>query len=603
MGVLRGLRARSKSAPGLAALAGLLLLGGCAATSHPDYQPVFQRQSVTPAQLQQIEQRLRGAGIGDAALVTDSLGRVQLAGSYDDERQVEQALAISRSVVGKEAVSDVRPQNIQLKDWEISANKAFAAFLEALAHQSRMSVQLEQQGSDQQILVADRTLDGLGQFEVGSSEPTERVARFYRQMAQELARRGADNAAMKRLLIVGHTDDVGDSAQNAALSERRARAIGRICAEAGIAPSRIFYQGAGEVFPIGDNRTDEGRAKNRRVEIVDLTDDRKFEAYLAGRRPNLQLYRPPVVPPQTTASTSAQVPKAASAPPPKAAVPPAVPPARPPLVASAPAPSPTSSPTPTPAPAPAVPTTPPVKSATPPPARPAVAVKPPAPAAAPPPSPPTTASAKPLPADEVPSPPPPVAPTDLAPGEIDFGGRPANGRYRAVDIGKASRSGFGFISSAFADELPVGSCAEDRPRVSGEVKSLSDGQARHRILDYMPGAARATWGAKVNGHYVGFSHVAVLRPGTVPAEAPTFLVWRNWSDGSTAPADVRATVSVNTYPGDRALLYRAFPTSGPVRCVDLVISRQAPNTAPTSNLIYSRGGTLYQADYAPSIVR
>src|SRR5205823_2690461 len=94
------------------------------------------------------------------------------------------------------------------------------------------------------------------------------------------------------ILLVGHTDDTGSSELNAALSERRARAIARLFYDHGVPIAQVYYQGAGETLPIADNRTEPGRARNRRVEIVDLPDEAALVAYLQDRTPRLEHYRP-----------------------------------------------------------------------------------------------------------------------------------------------------------------------------------------------------------------------------------------------------------------------------------------------------------------------
>jgi OOP family OmpA-OmpF porin len=74
----------------------------------------------------------------------------------------------------------------------------------------------------------------------------------------------------QRVLIVGHTDAQGTLEHNQDLSVRRARSIAEALArEHGIERSRLVPVGVGMAAPVGSNRTDEGRAKNRRVELVD----------------------------------------------------------------------------------------------------------------------------------------------------------------------------------------------------------------------------------------------------------------------------------------------------------------------------------------------
>lgn len=73
------------------------------------------------------------------------------------------------------------------------------------------------------------------------------------------------------VLIVGHTDSLGEFDYNLSLSQRRAQAVADLLvSEFEIGASRVTPAGAGMVAPIVTNRTEEGRAKNRRVEIVEL---------------------------------------------------------------------------------------------------------------------------------------------------------------------------------------------------------------------------------------------------------------------------------------------------------------------------------------------
>ena len=68
--------------------------------------------------------------------------------------------------------------------------------------------------------------------------------------------------------VEGHTDNTGKEASNQTLSEQRSQAIVAKLVELGIAQDRLTAVGKGQNSPIADNNTDEGRAKNRRVEFV-----------------------------------------------------------------------------------------------------------------------------------------------------------------------------------------------------------------------------------------------------------------------------------------------------------------------------------------------
>jgi OOP family OmpA-OmpF porin len=69
------------------------------------------------------------------------------------------------------------------------------------------------------------------------------------------------------IIAVGHTDSVGSDAYNQKLSVRRAEAVKAYLVSKGIEKNRIYTEGKGEKQPVASNKTAEGRAKNRRVEI------------------------------------------------------------------------------------------------------------------------------------------------------------------------------------------------------------------------------------------------------------------------------------------------------------------------------------------------
>jgi OOP family OmpA-OmpF porin len=69
------------------------------------------------------------------------------------------------------------------------------------------------------------------------------------------------------IIAVGHTDSVGNDTYNQKLSVRRAEAVKAYLVSKGIEKNRVYTEGKGEKQPVADNKTAEGRAKNRRVEI------------------------------------------------------------------------------------------------------------------------------------------------------------------------------------------------------------------------------------------------------------------------------------------------------------------------------------------------
>ena len=87
------------------------------------------------------------------------------------------------------------------------------------------------------------------------------------QTLNQIVKLMQDNPDLK-LRVEGHTDNVGASASNKVLSEKRAEAVKTWLASHGVAADRLLASGFGDAKPVADNATDEGRAKNRRVELA-----------------------------------------------------------------------------------------------------------------------------------------------------------------------------------------------------------------------------------------------------------------------------------------------------------------------------------------------
>ena len=76
------------------------------------------------------------------------------------------------------------------------------------------------------------------------------------------------SAPQLSLEVGGHTDNVGNADANLKLSDARAAAVVKALVSRGVAATRLTAKGYGQTAPVADNRTDAGRAKNRRVELV-----------------------------------------------------------------------------------------------------------------------------------------------------------------------------------------------------------------------------------------------------------------------------------------------------------------------------------------------
>jgi len=123
-----------------------------------------------------------------------------------------------------------------------------------------------------QEITANEMLDALNKdgyislnilFETGKSAIQAESLPIVDQIHQLLSA----NADLK-VSIEGHTDNVGDAASNKKLSADRAKSVMDALVAKGIAKARLSFIGWGQEKPVGDNRTDAGKALNRRVEIV-----------------------------------------------------------------------------------------------------------------------------------------------------------------------------------------------------------------------------------------------------------------------------------------------------------------------------------------------
>lgn len=110
-------------------------------------------------------------------------------------------------------------------------------------------------------------------FETGRA----RVAESSFGLLNEVAGILQATPAVTLLEVGGHTDNVGSERFNQRLSQRRAEAVRTFLVDAGIASGRLVAKGYGEIQPIATNRTDTGKAKNRRVEFLVLEQERTVE--------------------------------------------------------------------------------------------------------------------------------------------------------------------------------------------------------------------------------------------------------------------------------------------------------------------------------------
>jgi outer membrane protein OmpA-like peptidoglycan-associated protein len=108
------------------------------------------------------------------------------------------------------------------------------------------------------------TLSGGVLFASAKSDLLPTAQSNLTQVADALSKSDPDS----KIMVAGYTDSQGGQAYNMDLSQRRAEAVRSFLVAHGVAPDRITAQGFGPAQPVADNSSPEGRADNRRVEIV-----------------------------------------------------------------------------------------------------------------------------------------------------------------------------------------------------------------------------------------------------------------------------------------------------------------------------------------------
>lgn len=451
-------------------------------------------------------------------------------------------------------------------------------------------------------------LPGVGHFASGSAALTEKSKSYFSEMAQQYAAEKASDGAIKALeqksaqqgmqlsdadkaknhkqltddfnqrpiVLVGHTDDTGDSLANQQLSEQRAHVVANLFKSKGIPASRIYFRGAGDVDPVADNRTEEGRAANRRVEIIELESREKLDTFIALKKSNLDYLRPKGE--SVAGAASLSTPETSTG---ASAADSVEKPRRTKITKASAAQN-------------------------------------------------SHASVDALQQDNVTAKPTAAAndatieyagssSTPMQKSSVDFGGTPASGKIapevsksmgKAMQQEKGLMASFGgfFVKEAQATDEKIYNlpCTADAPRFGGQYLSLETGKATAttKTSDYAPGLYQTSWVGVVNGNYLGITPVGVLRSNFQPASLPKLLVYANTdSPGTSVKPTLTIPMHVNVYPGEKGILYRMYSTNKvSLVCMDIVFPRHAPFTSPAGKLYSKRSGQTFESDYVPSML-
>lgn len=414
-------------------------------------------------------------------------------------------------------------------------------------------------------------VEDQGMFPLGSAALTADGQRQVRKLASAFASKPGETDTTA-ILVVGHTDATGSAATNQKLSEQRARAVASILAEQGISADRMYFQGAGASRPVADNTDATERAKNRRVEIVEVNDVQTLVKRISAEQNNPKYLAhgtsttaPVAAAPGKTASSSGSGKTASSK---NTSVAKSGTGKADTTVAKTETPKDTGTTGQTKATTPAATSTPdkPTQVAT---------AKAPA----------STAS--------------PFKGT-----AVDFGGQPAGANQWTLGQTITPKSdGFALISSAQASQIPMSSCEADQPRESGKVFNLASGKAveNRATTDYLPGYNNRVWAETVNGHLVTISPVSILRESAAVDRQPFIQVVQNYDKGNRKALSKTDAIA-NTYEGQDRVLYRVFIQNpkAPLSCMDVVFSKG--NSQATDGVLFypKSSGETYSARFVPT---
>jgi len=166
-------------------------------------------------------------------------------------------------IKGATSSLDKARRELEAKDKDLQAERAARAEAERkLALAMKSLEEIAKVKEEQRGLVI--TLEGAVLFVSGKSELLP-IAQDKLLKVAEVLQQQPDE---KRIIVEGHTDSVGSDGDNQRLSQARAESVRSFMVNHGIKADRISAVGKGESTPVADNKTPEGRANNRRVEII-----------------------------------------------------------------------------------------------------------------------------------------------------------------------------------------------------------------------------------------------------------------------------------------------------------------------------------------------
>ncbi len=422
----------------------------------------------------------------------------------------------------------ITPDQAHFVDGSDQLTPAGKAYYAALATQYTAAGQRESfERTVRNLARKDARIATHGNFSMGDRQKAEYEAQW----------------AQFRIVLTGHTDDSGDPDAQLALSEARAKSVAQVFREAGLPDSQLLFQGAGAAYPIADNNTAEGRARNSRVEIVVLYSDQAVQQYADARDSKYEYFRP----------IEQQAPTQSALPPP--------------------------APMPSAAPVAAAPVTPPPRRTS----KPSVSR--------------STTSRKAtkvdMTAQDTQETKPNVLPVIAAHPRvvedgIDFGGAPVTpalvslaekiGPLKARADGFSIAGLFGVGAASASSTAPVSSCMYDNPKryAPGVIRRVSDdSEVAKKSSMYYLDLKNLRINGRAGDHQVELRGVTALATGEL-TKNPSFHVYKSFfakssSDQYNAKPDLAIPGPAIAFRGEKGLLLRQFLNDEQgLRCIDVI---------------------------------
>ena len=370
------------------------------------------------------------------------------------------------------------------------------------------------------------------QFAANQSVLNPQASEYFSQMARTY------KGGSQKILVVGHTDDSGSSTKNQLLSEARAKTVGQIFTENGVDAKNIYYLGAGETNPVADNNKEQGRAKNRRVEIIELQSEADIVKYAQENNSNPAFFTKIPKSGQEKFSDERKQDVLASQ----------------------------------------ISKTEPTQGKN-------SAVKE------------KTKMAKSSKKTEVKKNEKASALAVKSGVFIDFGGRPRSGDSFMLEdrYGGKEDIGFSLITKAYADNFTF-NCTADEYRENGALKKLDGGEIIYKTTDHKKALNGGAWDTVLNNNRLGIGPISVLKDGEADKN-PQIFIYKDAINKKTA--DFKIEGRVNTYRGKNGLLYRVFAQDdgSPIKCLDIVFDNNDASKASGYVYYFASSGNLMEKDF------